>query len=122
MNRFITAIASRNNADTSVPMKLPVACSVDIRDSSAIAVTAMATDASTTTVEWPSEKTKPEPVREQRRPEQQRIRVKRRERPGPRRQVEDDEQGVDADDAAAHLGRVIGKETPQVVQHATSAA
>ena len=59
MNRFITAIASRNSADTAVPMSPPTSCHDARFALSAVAVAAIAIDASTTTVEWPSEKKRP---------------------------------------------------------------
>ena len=51
MNRFITAIASRKSADTVVPMMPPTSWMDARLVLKAIAVAAMAIDASTTTVE-----------------------------------------------------------------------
>ncbi len=56
---FIAAMASRNSADTSVPISPPTLWNAANRPLNAVAVAAMATEASTTTVEWPSEKKKP---------------------------------------------------------------
>ena len=56
------AMTSRKSADTIVPTIEPIAWNVANRRVSAVAVTAMAVDASTTTVEWPSEKKKPTPM------------------------------------------------------------
>ena len=55
------AITSRNSAETMVPIMLPRLRNDSRRVLSAIAVAAMATDASTTTVECPSEKKNPMP-------------------------------------------------------------
>ena len=59
MTRFIAAIASRNAAETVVPMMPPTSRNAPRFVWSAVAVAAMASDASTTTVECPSEKKKP---------------------------------------------------------------
>ena len=58
---FAAATAKRNSADTSVPIVPPTSLKDSKRPSSAVVATAMAADAITTTVEWPSEKNKPTP-------------------------------------------------------------
>ena len=55
ITRLIKAIASKNRADTAVPMTLPVSCSQLICVLKAVAVAAIAAEASTTIDEWPSE-------------------------------------------------------------------
>ena len=56
MFRLISAITSRNAAETAVPMKLASGFALSIHARMPPAAAAMPTDASTTTVEWPSEK------------------------------------------------------------------
>ena len=48
---FMAAIASRNSADTSVPMTPPMLRNASKRSWNAVAVRAITTEASTTTVE-----------------------------------------------------------------------
>ena len=54
ITRLIKAIASKNRADTAVPMTLPVSCSQLICALKAVAVAAIAAEANTSLVEWPS--------------------------------------------------------------------
>jgi hypothetical protein len=49
------AIANRNSVDTVVPMMLPISAKLSSPESAA-APNATTIDASTTTLEWPSEK------------------------------------------------------------------
>jgi hypothetical protein len=59
---FMTAIASRNSAETSVPITPPTLRKLSSWSRNAVAVAAIATEASITTVEWPREKKKPTPT------------------------------------------------------------
>ncbi|KJF75915.1 hypothetical protein UA44_24135, partial [Klebsiella aerogenes] len=61
ITRLTSAIASRNSADTAVPITLPVSCSQLICWLKAVAVAAIAADASTTIDECPSENHAPTP-------------------------------------------------------------
>ena len=56
MFRLMSAITSRNAAETDVPMKLPTALVASNQPRIPPAARAMPIDARTTTVEWPSEK------------------------------------------------------------------
>ena len=56
---FMTAIASRKNAETSVPMMPPTWWKESNSCLKASALAATATEASTTMVEWPREKKNP---------------------------------------------------------------
>jgi hypothetical protein len=59
MKRLARPIASRNRAETAVPMTPPMPWNSSSRPCIAAAVAAITIEASTTTVEWPSEKKKP---------------------------------------------------------------
>ena len=56
---FISAIENRNAAETSVPSTPPMVLKASTWVLNSVAVTAIATDAATTIVEWPNEKKKP---------------------------------------------------------------
>ena len=62
MNRLARPMTSRNSAETAVPMTPPMSCEAIEPALQAAAVTAIATEARTTMVEWPSEKKKPTAV------------------------------------------------------------
>ncbi len=59
----MTAMASRNRAETEVPRILPTLWKVPRRPLNAVAVAAIAAEASTTIVECPSEKIEADPNR-----------------------------------------------------------
>jgi len=59
MERFMIAMASRNKAETNVPATPPIALMESSLSLNAVAVTAIAIEASTTIVECPREKKKP---------------------------------------------------------------
>src|SRR6516162_2027858 len=62
MTKLAAATRNRNNAEMSVPTVPPITLSISKRFCSAPVANAMATDASTTTLEWPSEKNRPSPM------------------------------------------------------------
>ena len=59
ITRLINAISNKNSADTAVPITLPVSCSQLICWPKAVAVAAIAAEASTTIDEWPNENQAP---------------------------------------------------------------
>ncbi len=59
MMKFAPATRNRKTTDTDVPITPPTTLNVSKRPSSAAVASAIAAEASTTMVEWPSEKNKP---------------------------------------------------------------